>query len=346
MTRLRRRVGAWAATLAFLACACSTIWAAERPLVVYCSHDIDACELAAQAFRQDTGIGITVSRKPTGEYLAQIRAERDNPKGDIWYGGTIDPFLQGAADGLFDAYTSPREGELAPWARSEMARNGHRVAVIYRIVIAFGANPAVLAKLGRTVPRCWSDLPGTDYRNEIEMSNPVTSGTGYTILATLVTLYGEEGAFEYLRRLKPNVVRYTSSGTAQGPSVARGEVAIGVTFAHEFVTQQLEGFAVDIVVPCEGTGDALGGMAVIAGAPHPNEARAFYDWALTRNAQELANQTKNLIVPANASAAIRPEAAQFAQVPTLDVDPAKFGHPDERKRLLARWQREIGDALR
>jgi len=136
-------------------------------------------------------------------------------------------------------------------------------------------------------------------------------------------------------------VRYTQSGTAQGPSVARGEVALGVTFVHEFVTQQLAGFTVDVAIPCEGTGAALGGMAIIAGAPHPEEARAFYDWALTRGAQELANRTKNIIIPANASATIRPEAARFAQAKTLDVDPLKFGQPAERKRLLDRWQREI-----
>ena len=118
-------------------------------------------------------------------------------------------------------------------------------------------------------PRCWSDLTEAAYRKDIELSNPVTSGTGYTILATLVTLYGEDGAFAYLKRLAPNVVRYTQSGTAQGPSVARGEVAVGVSFVHEFVTQQLAGFAVDIAIPCEGTGAALGGMAIVTGAPHP-----------------------------------------------------------------------------
>lgn len=146
--------------------------------------------------------------------------------------------------------------------------------------------------------------------------------------------------------LAPNVVRYTQSGTAQGPSVARGEVAVGVTFAHEFVTQQLAGFKVDIAIPCEGTGAPLGGMAIVAGAPHPGEAKLFYDWALTRQAQELANRTRNLIIPANASATIRPEAARFAAVPTLDVDPARFGQPEQRRRLLARWQREIDDVQR
>lgn len=341
-----RRLGALAlAAAALLACATSAA-PQERQLVLYCSHDTDACELAAQTFQRETGIVTTVTRKPTGEYAAQLRAERENPKADVWYGGTIDPFLQGAAEGLFAVYRSPRVAELARWARRETERTGYRVAAIYRIVLAFGTNPAVLAKRGIAAPRCWSDLPRSEYRNEIELSNPVTSGTGYTILATLVALYGEDAAFDYLRRLRPNVVRHTPSGTAQGPSVARGEVGVGVTFAHEFVTQQLAGFAVDIAIPCEGTGDALGGMAIVAGAPHPEEARAFYDWALSKPAMELANRTRNLIIPANAQAALRPEAARFADARTLDVDPARFGNPDERKRLLARWQREIGDAPR
>ena len=63
-------------------------------------------------------------------------------------------------------------------------------------------------------------------------------------------------------------------------------------------------------------------------------------------ARELANQTRNLILPANAAVMNRLEATRFAQAATLDVDPMKFGQPDERKRLLARWQREIGDAPR
>jgi len=320
--------------------------AQPRSVVVYCSHDADACELAGRTFEKETGIRTSITRKPTGEYYAQLRAERDNPRADVWYGGTIDPLLQAGAEGLLEAYRSPNLAQLAPWARTATERSDHRVAAIYRIVIGFGMNRELLARRNLPAPKCWSDLVAPAYRKDIELSNPVTSGTGYTILATLVMLYGEDGAFAYLAKLAPNVVRYTQSGTAQGPSVARGEVAVGVSFVHEFITQQLAGFPVDIAIPCEGTGVALGGMAIVAGAPHAAEAKAFYDWALTRGAQELANQTKNLIVPANAAATIRPEAARFAQAAALDVDPARFGQPEERKRLLTRWQREIGDKLR
>jgi iron(III) transport system substrate-binding protein len=319
---------------------------AASTLSVYCTHDPDACELAAQTFTRDTGIAVAMVRKPTGEVFAQIRAERENPKSDLWYGGTFDSFLQGAAEGLFAPYRSPRLSELYPWAQRQASATGDRAVAIYRIILGFGTNPAIMAKKRLPIPFCWSDLTKPEYRSEIELSNPVTSGTGYTILAALVALYGEDRAFEYLKRLNPNVVRYTQSGTAQGPSVARGEAGIGVSFVHEFITQQLAGFPVDITIPCEGTGDALGGMAIIANGPNPVEARAFYDWALTKGAQELANRTRNLILPANKAAEIRAEAARYAEVPTIDFDPAQYSSPSEKKRLLARWQREIGDALK
>jgi iron(III) transport system substrate-binding protein len=342
MVRTPTRRRGLAAVLVGLALASGTTAAA--PLVVYCTHDSDACELAARTFTRDTGIAVAMTRKATGEVYAQLRAERENPKADVWYGGTFDAFLQGAAEGLFAPYRSPNLAELQPWAQREARETGDRAVAIYRIVLGFGINTDVAAKRRLAAPRCWSDLVQPEYRREIELSNPVTSGTGYTILVTLIALYGEDGAFDYLRRLAPNVIRYTQSGTAQGPSVARGEVGVGVTFAHEFVTQQLQGFPVEITIPCEGTGDALGGMALVAGGPNPTEARAFYDWALTKNAQELANRTRNLILPANRHADVRPEAARFANARTVDVDYAKFGAPAEKKRLLARWQREIGDA--
>src|SRR4030095_536314 len=316
------------------------------PLVVYCTHDPDACELAAQSFTRETGIVVAMTRKPTGEVYAQLRAERDNPKADVWYGGTFDSFQQGAAEGLFTPYRSPKLADLFPWAQRKADETGDRAVAIYRIIIGFGTNPELLAKRKLAAPRCWSDLVKSDYRKEIELSNPVTSGTGYTILTTLITLYGEDAAFDYLKRLDPNVIRYTQSGTAQGPSVARGEVAVGVSFVHEFVTQQLAGFVVDVTIPCEGHGDTLGRMAIVAGGPNPVEARAFYDWALTRGAQELANRTRNLILPANRYAEVRPEAARYASTRVVEIDMVWLGAPAEKKRLLARWQREIGDAPR
>ena len=240
-----RRRAAPAALLAASRCVASAaLRRAARSLVVYCSHDPDACELAAQTFTRDTGIAdvrsrasrpasstrrsapSATTRRPTsGTAARSIRSCRARPRG------------------CSPPYRSPRLAELHPWARRQAERSPATASsAIYRIIIGFGTNPALLAQARRCRRRAagrTSSKP--EYRREIELSNPVTSGTGYTILATLVALYGEDGAFAYLKRLAPNVVRYTQSGTAQGPSVARGEVGVGVTFVHEFVTQQLAG---------------------------------------------------------------------------------------------------------
>jgi hypothetical protein len=63
-------------SLAFAFALAGAAEVSARSLVVYCSHDPDACELAAQTFQRETGIETAISRKPTGEFYAQIRAER------------------------------------------------------------------------------------------------------------------------------------------------------------------------------------------------------------------------------------------------------------------------------
>src|SRR4249920_1500288 len=73
--------------------------AAER-LNVLCAADNDWCELMRNAFEAETHIGVSMVRKSAGEIFAQIRAEANNPKTDLWWAGTGDPHLQAAADGF------------------------------------------------------------------------------------------------------------------------------------------------------------------------------------------------------------------------------------------------------
>jgi hypothetical protein len=151
LRRARVGAGVWAVVglrWGQLAAAVLAIFAtcAEGAVSVYCTHDPDACELAAQTFTRDTGINIAMVRKPTGEVFAQLRAERDNPKADVWYGGTFDSFVQGAAEGLFAPYRSPNLKELHPWAQRQASAMSDRAVAIYRIVIGFGTNSALLGK--------------------------------------------------------------------------------------------------------------------------------------------------------------------------------------------------------
>ena len=70
----------------------------------------------SRAFEKATGIKVLMTRKSSGEFYAQIKAEAANPRGDIWWGGTGDPHLQAAEEGLTEAYKSPKLAELQDWA--------------------------------------------------------------------------------------------------------------------------------------------------------------------------------------------------------------------------------------
>jgi iron(III) transport system substrate-binding protein len=315
-------------------------------LNILCSTDIDWCESKTREFTIATGIKVNMVRKATGEVFAQLKAESNNPKTDLWYGGTHDPHLQAANEGLLDAYVSPNMKEQYPWSGDLLSKSKNQVVGIYRITLGFGYNRDLLAQKKLKAPACWSDLTKPEFKGEVELSNPTTSGTAYTILATMVQLYGEDKAFEYLRALHKNVNRYTTSGTAQKQSVARGESMIGVTFLDEFIPEQFAGAPIDTVLPCEGTGYSVGAMSLVKGARNPENAKKFYDWALTADAQTIRDQTKVIAIPSN-KAAFAPERVKaLERAKLIDYDFAKFGTSVERRRLIEKWERTVSNAPR
>src|SRR4029078_10149346 len=119
------------------------------------------------------------------------------------------------------------------------------------------------------------------------MSHPGTSGTGYTIVAGLVQLMGEEQAFDYLRKLHSNTVAYTRSGEAQAPNVAKGEVAIGVSFIFGFDKWRFDKYPVKAIAPCEGTGYEIGGIALVKRARNKANAIRYYDWLMSPAGQAI-----------------------------------------------------------
>jgi iron(III) transport system substrate-binding protein len=316
--------------------------AAQGNLVVYCSVLVDWCQLAATEFERATGVKVTLSAKGSGETFAQIRAEASNPRGDVWWGGTGDPHLQAAEAGLTEVYRSPRLADLHPWAQRQAEQSGFRTVGIYAGALGFAVNTELLARKRLPEPRCWKDLLAPELKDEVQISNPASSGTAYTAVATLVQLMGEEPALAYLKALHRNVNQYTRSGPAPARNTARGETAVGVMFLHDAVAEAVEGFPVKTVAPCEGTGYEIGSMSLIKGGPNGGAARRWYDWALTAEAQALAARAKSYQVPSNRSAPVPARAPRLADIKLIDYDFAKYGQSAERKRLIERWEREVG----
>ncbi len=316
------------------------IWA-QGQVNVICSVQAEWCNMIGTVYARTTGTKINVSMKGSGEALAQLIAEKDNPKTDIWFGGTGDPHLQAAEQGLSLQYKSPSLPQLHGWAQQQAQQAGFKTVGIYSGPLGFGYNPELLAKKKLAVPTSWADLLKPDYKGDIQVANPGSSGTAYTMVATLVQLMGEDKAFDYLKRLHLNISQYTRSGTGPIKAVARGETAVSISFVHDGPGEKMNGFPVETVTPSEGTGAEIGSMSLIKGARNLDAARKFYEWALTPAAQEMAAAAKQFQLPSNRSAKNDPRIPDFKKIRFINYDYAKYGSSAERRRLIAKWEKEV-----
>jgi iron(III) transport system substrate-binding protein len=328
------------------ALACAALALAGLPasaqLNLYCSSPNTAwCQGLAVGFEKATGTRVAVIQKATGEMLAQIKAERENPKGDVWWAGPGDAYLQAAEEGLLETYRSPKVAELQPWAQRITEISKDRVSGVYGGIIALGYNTELMARKKLAVPRCWKDLVNPAYKGEIMFGNPNSSGTAYLMLATLVQVFGEDAAFRYLRDVHPNVNQYARSGIGPMTAVTRGETAIGSTVLHGVINEIVRGFPVEPVLPCEGVGYEVGSTAIIKGARNAEAARRFVDFALSAEGQQIGLDVKEYAIPTNRNVALPPQVPKLADLKLIDYDFAKYGSSAERRRLLDRWEKEI-----
>lgn len=331
--------------VAALACLSLGAWA-QGQINVICSVQAEWCNMIGTVYARTTGTKINVSMKGSGEALAQLIAEKENPKTDIWFGGTGDPHLQAAEQGLTVEYKSPSLSQLYPWAQQQAQQAGFKTVGIYSGPLGFGYNPELLAKKKLAVPKSWADLLKPDYKGDIQVANPGSSGTAYTMVATLVQLMGEDKAFEYLKGLHKNVSQYTRSGTGPIKAVARGETAVSISFVHDGPGEKMNGFPVETITPAEGTGAEIGSMSIIKGARNLEAAKKFYEWALTPAAQEMAAAAKQFQLPSNKNAKNDPRIPDFKKIKFINYDYAKYGASAERRRLIAKWEKEVNSLPR
>ena len=153
----------------------TNVLAAEK-LTYYCSAQEDWCQLMAKGFEEETGIKVNMTRKSSGETMAQLKAEASNPKGDIWWGGTGDPHLQAAEEGLTEPYVSPMREELNDWAVSQSTSAGDKTIGIYSGGLGYGYNEDLLKKNDLPVPACWKDLLKPEYKGHVQSNFSLIAG--------------------------------------------------------------------------------------------------------------------------------------------------------------------------
>ena len=332
-----------AGVLASLACG-PALAQDKGSLNLLCSVELEWCAAMSGAFEKETGIKVNMVRKSTGEVLAQLTAERANPKTDVWFGGTGDPHLQAAEQDLTLAHASPLQARQHDWAQRLAQAAGNKAIGVYLGPLGLAYNPEVLARRKIAPPRCWRDLLKPEFKGEIQNSNPASSGTAYTAIATFVQLFGEEAAFDFMKALHRSTTEYTRSGAGPVKNAARGETGVAIGFLALAAGEIKLGLPLKTVVPCEGTGYEIGAMSLVKGARNLDNARRFYEWSLAPAAQQLAAATGSFTIPSNVDTPLHPLMPPVAEMKFIAYDLRKFGSREERTRLISRWEREVAQA--
>jgi len=311
--------------------------ASAQRVNLLCSPDLAWCEALGPAFTEATGLELEFIRLSSQDALARIRAEAANPVFDVWFGGTGDPHLVAAREGLTEFYQPSAWDQLNP---DLIAQVGGTYIPLYAGAIGFVVNQEALG--GAPMFESWEDLTDPVYKGLIAMPDPNSSGTAYTIIATLVQIFGEDRAFEILEGLHANIAQYTTSGAAPGQLAGRGEVAIAVQFMHDGVKFALQGFPLTVYAPSEGTGYEIGGLSLIANAPNRDAAIQFIEWALTPEAQMIAAaQGDSFQLPSNVNTPVPEASPRLDDINLIDYDFDRFGSPEVRDALVGRWTNEI-----
>ena len=262
---------------------------AEGELVVYGSCEEEYLAAACQHFEELFGIKTTYQRLSTGEVQAKVEEENGNPSGDVWFGGTTDPYNVCAAEGLLEAYEATNASHLT----SDMYRDADGYWYgIYKGILGFMVNTDELTRLGLEAPADWTDLLKDEYKGLIWLSNYNTAGTAKLVLNTMIQKLGHDDGLKYLVDLDKNIEVYTKSGSGPSKNVGTGECVIGIGFLHDGITQIVDnGYTnIQLIIPSSGTSFEVGATAIFKGAAHSNAAKLWIEYALSPECVNLAAQ--------------------------------------------------------
>ena len=260
---------------------------AEGTLVVYGSCEEEYLAVACEKFQELYGIEVQYQRLSTGEVQSKIEEENGTPSGDVWFGGTTDPYNVCAAEGLLMAYEAENASHLLGDAYRDV--DGYWYG-IYKGILGFMVNRDELDRMGIPVPQDWADLTNPEYEGLVWLSNYNTAGTAKLVINTMIQKYGHDEGIQYLVDLDKNVQVYTKSGSGPSKNVGTGECVVGIGFLHDGLTQIVDnGYGnIELVIPSSGTSYEIGATAIFKGAKHPNAAKLWIEFALSPDCVNLA----------------------------------------------------------
>ena len=151
-----------------------------------------------EEFEKATGIHVNFIRFSSGEALARIIAEKNNPQVDVLFGGPVETHSAGIKEGVFEPYKPPTYDVLE--GRFKDA-NGYWVGIADDPLV-FMSNAGFLKEKNLNPPSSWYDLLDPAYKDMIQMADARTSGTAVTRIFTILQVFDRDEDKNYVLMYK------------------------------------------------------------------------------------------------------------------------------------------------
>lgn len=246
-------------------------------LVIYNCNSEDWTAPVIKEFQELTGIKVENIAGTSGELMARIRSEAENPLADIMWGGTHDSHLA-----LID-YLEPYESSEKEFINPDFVREDN---AFYHITM----DPYVLAYNTDLVsdeeaPKVWADLLDPKWKGKISMTDPSKSTSVYSCMITMMKTMG--GGMELMEQLIENLDgRMTSGSSAMVQALSDGEYHITAVYEEPANKYVNNGAHIKIVYPEDGTMVITGCIAIVKDAKNMENAQKFIDFAMSKEVHE------------------------------------------------------------
>ncbi len=250
-------------------------------VVIYSPHGKEMLRLYEDAF-EAANPTVDIQWLDMGGQSAydRIRTERQNPQASIWWGGASTAFDQAAKEGLLASYEPD-------WSSAVPEDAHHPEHLWYGTfltpeVIAYNTNQLTEEE----APKDWDDLLEPEWSDRVLIRYPLQSSTMRTIYGAMILRQPDvESGYEWLARLDQNVKTYTADPTQLYLKLARGEGDVTLWNMPDVYLQAKEnGYPFAAILPKSGTPVLTDGIALVAGGPNQEAARAFYDFVTADSA--------------------------------------------------------------
>jgi len=269
-----------------------------------------------KAIKLDLHYDIPHDNKNSGQALAQILAEKNNPVGDIGYFG-VTFGMKAKAQGALEPY-KPVKWDQVPQGLKDP--DGYWTT-IHSGTLGLFVNKDALG--GKPVPACWSDLLKPDYKGMVGYLDPSSAAVGYVgAVAINLALGGSaqnfDAAINFFKELHKNdpiVPKQTSYAR-----VVSGEIPI--LFDYDFNAYRAkysEKGNFEFVIPCEGSVVFPYVVGLVKNAPDKDKAKEVLDYLLSDKGQAI--WTNAYLRPARPIAL--PDAVKSKFLPDSDYARAK-----------------------